>query len=183
MKPISNYENVQDFSEVSRLPAGPQKCQILKVTDYPDKEYLAFEFDIVDGPFKGYFKSLAANNTDGKWPAHGTFIRSYKESALGFFKGTITAIEKTNAGYNFLATNWNEKTLEKKWVVVNFREEEYADENGEVKVSTKPYEFRSVQSLKEGKIKVPEIKRLEKSNMGMGAADNPPPPSDFESPF
>lgn len=160
MKPIKNYEEVKDFSEVNPLPIGPQKCQVVEVIDNPDKEYLEFNFDIVDGEYKGYFRSLANSNENNEWPVQGKFIRSYKEKALGFFKGAITAIEKTNPPYNFVATNWNEKTLVKKYVVVNFREEEYLSNEGEIKVRVRPFEFRSSEALREGKINSQPAKKL-----------------------
>ena len=41
-----------------------------------------------------------------------------------------------------------------------FGEEEYIDKNNEVKVGTKCVEFRSYEAFKEGRIKVPELRKL-----------------------
>lgn len=148
MKPIQGYEDARDFSEIESLPVGPQACVITDVVDHPDKSYLEVKFDIVKGDYKGWFKSLEQNIK--VW--RGVLNRSYKESALGFFKAFITAVEKSNKGYDFVGSGWNEKSLIGKYVYVNFREEEYL-KDGQVKVAVLPFEFRSIEAFNEGKIK------------------------------
>ena len=160
MKKIENYENIRDFSDVS-LPVGPQPCKITDVIDHPDKSYLEVRFDIDSGEFKGFYKNMFEKN--GSW--RGTIIRSYKESALGFFKAFITAVEKSNTNYSWLANDWNEKSLIGKYVIVNFREEEYLAENNEIKTSIKPFEFRSIQAWKEGKIQTPKKLEIERNTI------------------
>ena len=46
-------------------------------------------------------------------------------------------------------------------VMAVFGEEEYLDKEGNVKIGTKLVEFRSLEAFKEGKIKVPELKKLQ----------------------
>ena len=41
-----------------------------------------------------------------------------------------------------------------------FGEEEYIDNDGNIKTSVKLQEFRSIEAFKEGKIKVPELRKL-----------------------
>ena len=52
----------------------------------------------------------------------GNFFRSYKESTIGFFKGFITAIEKSNPAYRW---DWNEQGLKGKLIGIVLQEEEY----------------------------------------------------------
>lgn len=177
MQKIENFENIRDFSEVESLPAGPQPCRITDVIDHPEKSYLEVRFDIDAGDFKGFYKNLFDRN--GSW--RGTIIRSYKESALGFFKAFITAVEKSNNGYNWLNANWNEKTLVGKYVVVNFREEEYLTENNEVRSSVKPFEFRSIPAWREGKIQTPKKLEVEKPEPVL--SENLPDVSDEDTPW
>lgn len=74
--------NVQAAGEYTKLQPGGYICQITKVEDFSEKEYLKIEYDIADGEFKKYFKELSEKfNFWG-----GNFIRSYKDSALPFFK-------------------------------------------------------------------------------------------------
>lgn len=153
MKPIEGYDLINEVGEFKRLPAGIYGGVITNVTDYPDKEYLEFTCDITKGEYKDYFKTMVANGLkDGS-----RFIRSYKQNALPFFKGSMSAIEKCNEGYQW---DWDEKKLIGKKVIMVFGEEEYLDKDGNVKVGTKLLEFRSIQAYKEGRIKVPELKRL-----------------------
>jgi len=154
MKKIQNWDEVKEAGTFTPLPVGPQICKIIAVIDDTNKEYLKIEFDIADGEFKGTFAE--SEKQFGEWPIQGTTWRSYKPTAYSFFKNFITAIEKSNPGYNW---NWDEQTLVKKFFVANFGEEEYED-GGAVKVSIKCREFRSLQSFREGKIKPLEIKKL-----------------------
>ena len=81
------------------------------------------------------------------------------DTALSFFKGFITAVEKSNPGYHW---DWDEKKLIGKNVIAVFGDEEYEDKNGNIKIGTKLVEFRSLEAYKEGKITVPPLKKLER---------------------
>ena len=153
MKKIEGYDLVNEAGELKRLPAGAYACKLIEVIDVPEKEYLDVYFDIVEGEFKGYFSTLQANS--GK--NYGRITRSYKPNALPFFKAFITAVEKSNPGYTW---NWDEKSLNGKFCTVVFRDEQYLAD-GEVKVSAKADEIRSLQALREGKIKIKPMKMLE----------------------
>lgn len=176
MRKIENWETVSESSEFAQLVPGPQICKILNVEDIADKEYLKIDFDIVGtdraigmkpdtiikllatyqelNELVGEFKRQ--DGAFGKWPSAGTTYRSYKDSAAKFFKSFTTAVEKSNKGYQWA---WNEKTLVDKFVVVNFGEEEY-EKDGSVKVSTKAREFRSIEALVNGEVKLLPIKKL-----------------------
>ena len=153
MKPIENWELVNEAGEFKRLPAGIYPIKITNVVDVPENEYLEVYCDIVKGEFTNYFKALV----DAGLKDSSKTIRSYKMNALPFFKGFITAIEKSNTGYKW---DWDEKKLVGKFAVGVFGEEEYQDKNGDIKVSTKLIEVRSIEAWKEGKLKVPELKKL-----------------------
>ena len=152
MKPIKEYDLVNEAGEFKRLPAGAYPIKLTKVNDVPEKEYLEVFVDIVKGEYKDYFSTLVANGLNDS----SRTCRSYKTNALPFFKGFITAIEKSNQGYQW---NWDEKSLEGKYAIGVFGEEEYL-KDGEVRVGTKLVEIRSIQAFKEGKIKIPELKKL-----------------------
>lgn len=153
MKVIQNWNLVDEAGEFKRLPAGIYGVKITNVVDVPDKEYLEIYCDITKGEYANYFKTLVENGLSDS----SRSIRSYKTKALPFFKAFITAVEKTNAGYQW---DWDEKKLIGKNVIAVFGEEEYKDAEGNVRVSTKVAEFRSLQAYNEGKIKVPELKKL-----------------------
>ena len=153
MKPIKDYDLINEAGEFKRIPAGIYGVKITNVIDNPTNEYLEIYCDIVKGEYAGYFKSLVdAGLTDTS-----RHFRSYKTKALPFFKAFITSVELSNPGYVW---DWDEKKLIGKNVIAVFGEEEYKDSEGNVKVATRIVEFRSLDAWKEGKIKVPEIKRL-----------------------
>lgn len=153
MKPIKDYELINEAGEFRKLPAGIYGVKITNVVDKPENEYLEVYCDITKGEYAGYFKAqVDAGFRDGS-----LHIRSYRTKALPFFKAFITAVEKTNPGYKW---DWDEKKLIGKNVMAVVGEEEYLDKEGNVKVGTKIVEFRSLEAFQQGKIKVPELKKL-----------------------
>ena len=97
MRPI-DWNNVEEAtSEFEKVTPGGYIAIITAVTDEPAKEYLKMELDIIDGKFAGYFTELC--NAKGFWGL--TLYRSYKESALGFFKAFKNCVEACNRGYIF----------------------------------------------------------------------------------
>lgn len=174
MKVIEGYDLVNEAGELKSLPAGAYICKISEVIDVSEKEYLDVYFDIVDGEFKGYFAALESNSSH----KYGRMTRSYKQTALPFFKAFITAIEKSNNGYSW---NWDEKGLAGKFCVVVFRDEEYL-KDGQVKVMAKADEIRSIQALKENKIVIKPLKKLE-TPVSTEAVAAPVELTDEELPF
>lgn len=160
MKVIENYENVQASSgEFARPTAGGYICKIIDVEDVPMNEqgkgdYLRIEYDIADGEFKGYYKEQF-DRWGGNWNA--SFIRSYKEKALGMLKHFTNCIEHSNAGYEW---DWNEKGLIGKIVGLVLGEEEYRNNAGEVKTKLVVKNIATVEDIKNGNFKIPAPKKL-----------------------
>ena len=159
MKPIQNYELVNEAGEFKRLPAGIYGVKITNVIDKPENEYLEIYCDIVKGEYANYFKLLTENGLKDS----SRTIRSYKTNALPFFKAFITAVEKSNPDYKW---DWDEKKLIGKNVIAVFGEEEYLGADGSLKVGTKLVEFRSLEAFKQGIITVPPMKKLEQEVKG-----------------
>lgn len=179
MKRITNIEAVQEAGEGMRLLAGGYVCKYTKVTDVADKEYLAMEYDVAEGQYKDYYKSL--EERAGFWG--GRCIRSYKEKALPMFKRMCTAVTKSNSGYIFDGnTNADESTLVGKIVGLILGEEEYIGNDGSVK--TRLYVVREVEAdkIRAGKFTVPELKKLETAPQPSGSDSFMTVP-DEETPF
>ena len=164
MKPINNYENVQASSgEFARPTAGGYICKVMDVEDVPMNEqgkgdYLRIEYDIADGEFKGYYKEQF-DRWGGNWNA--SFIRSYKEKAVGMLKHFTNCIEASNAGYVW---DWNEKGLIGKVVGLVLGEEEYKNSAGEIKTKLVVKNIATVEDIKNGNFKVPAPKKLAVEN-------------------
>ena len=155
-----DWENVEESEVVEsiRLVPGAYPVQIKEVTDIPEKEYLEIKFDIVkDKTYAGWFSK--SEEQFGVWPNAGIYRASYKETATRFFKAFITAVQKSNQGYVW---NWNEQSLKGKYFVAVMGEEEYEDNEGNIKVSVKLRETRSIEAYQKGDIKIPELKKLKK---------------------
>lgn len=158
MKPISNYDDYEATEVVSGgLQKGIYVMRIIQVKDIVDSEYLEIMLDVAKGPQAGIFTKMAQAN-DNTWSYQGIYRASYKETATKFFKGFITAVEKSNLNYRW---NWDERTLVGKICVAVYGEEEY-EKDGEVRISTKIREIRSTEALSKNEIKVPELKKLKK---------------------
>jgi hypothetical protein len=159
MRKIDNFENVTENQggEFEKLPAGGYVCMIKSVVNVPEKEYLKIEFDIIDGQYRGWYTNIFKRT--GDW--YGNFVRSYKESALGFFKGFITAIEQSNPGYKW---GWDEQTLVKKKIGLVLAYEEYLNKRNELKERIYVAQNRSIDAIRSGDFIVPEVKKPNPAN-------------------
>ena len=164
MKRIENYENVQASSgDFARPTAGGYICKIIDVEDVPMNaqgkgDYLRIEYDIAGGDFAGSYKE-PFDKWGGNWNA--SFIRSYKEKALGMLKHFTNCIEQSNAGY---AWDWNEKGLIGKFVGLVLGEEEYKNSAGEIKTKLTVNQVKTVEDIKNGNFKIPAPKKLAVEN-------------------
>ena len=153
-----DWEEVEESEVVERpkLVKGIYPAQIKDVIDHPEKGYLEVRFDIVsDKTYAGWFAKQ--EEKFGAWPNAGIYRASYLETATRFFKGFITAIQKSNQGYVW---NWDQNTLKGKYFVAVMGEEEYLASDGTIKVSVKIREPRSKEAWQKGEIKIPELKKL-----------------------
>ena len=154
-----NLENVQEFSDSTRLPAGVYICVIRNVEDIPDKEYLKVTYDIADGEYKGYYDDLRASHPDWAWV--GAYVKSYKEKALPMFKRFCSAVSRSNAGFVFDggAINADERTLIGKRLGIILQEEEYYGNDGELRTRLSVSREFPVDEV--GKQKAPTLKKLQ----------------------
>lgn len=160
MQPIKNYETIQPSDgSFDRPGPGGYICRIVNAFDKPvdpntgKGDYLRIEFDIHEGEFKDYYTE--GYKRTGKW--FGSFIRSYKEKALGMFKHFTDCVEASNARYQW---DFDEGTLKGKLIGLVFGEEEYLKNNGEVGTRTYVSDVKTVDQIDKGDYKIPALKRL-----------------------
>ena len=99
------------------------------------------------------------------------FIKSYKETALPFFKGFVTSIEKTNKGFKWDGTD--EKAFIKKGVGLVLQDELYTNSRGEEKKRLRVDTIHSTEAIRKGDFKVPELKDSTKRGTQTQASNSP----------
>lgn len=155
MRPINNFKEVQAAGDFLKLTEGGYIAEIKAVKDVPDKEYLNVLFDIAEGEFKGYYADL--EKRANFWG--GTMIRSYKEKALGMFKAFTVAIDDSN-GTNFteqVEKGFKEDALIGKRIGIVLGRERYDKNNGDVGERLVVKSVKSVEDIKNGNFKIPEV--------------------------
>lgn len=189
----SDYRTARAFDGTGgpTLTPGGHICRISAAkldTARSGAEMLVVAFDIAEGgAFDGYYKERHARatgyNPNAKWPGvFRTGILNREGKTNGYFKGLITAIEESNPGYSFEATNGNEATLAGKMVGFCFGEEEFRASDGTVKVAVKPFYAVSVAKVREG-LPVPARKPLNDQQAQMERQGFTQADDDDELPF
>jgi len=166
MKPIKGYNNAQASEGFERLPAGGYVIKITGVKNDEEKKYLKIVYDIAEGPERGRYK-----NEEPKNDFRHSFIRSYKETALGMFKAFIIAVDGANET-NFnesIEKGFDEQALVGKRLGVVFGYEEYEANDGNVKERLYVKSCTTAQKIIDGDYKVPELKKLKAEKRSAGA--------------
>ena len=164
MRKIENYDSIQASSgEFARPGNGGYILEIVNVTDVPYNaqtgkgDYLKIDYDIAVGDFKGYY-TAQNERFGGKWYAN--VIKSYKEKALGMFKHFTNCVEESNPGFKW---NWQEDKLIGCRFGATLQEEEYLNNEGEVRTKLVVKDIKTVKQIMDGDFKVPTTKKLERT--------------------
>lgn len=165
-----NWDDVQD--EIRRPIPGGYAAKIIRVEDDEKKECLRIEWDFAEGEFKGV--NQETYDALGFWPT--TLFRSYKQTALRFFKGFKTCVEASNRNYVF---NNDPQSLVGKYMGVVLGEEEYLGKNGELKTRLYVAAVRSGKAIRDGDFTVPELKKLTPKSTGDNSVPSYPATGSF----
>lgn len=163
---LANFNSVEEASTGggNRLQPGGYVCKIEKVTDITDKQYLEMEFDIAEGEHQYHYADLCTRY--GFWGL--TSRRSYKETAIPFFKRMCSAVNSSNVGFSFnpfvAGGNADEQSLVGKLIGLVLKEEEYEKNNGEVGTRLVVAYECSVEKIRKGDFKVPDKKSIKKES-------------------
>lgn len=172
MKKYPGWEDVKENENFDVIKPGGYIAMIKNVEDDVNKECLRISYDIAEGKFKDYYMNLY--RSQNFWG--GSFFRSYKESAIGFFKGFITAVEKSNLPYRW---NWDEQSLKGKKIGIVLQEEEYIPTQGkhvgEVRTRLIVQEIHSIDKIRKGDFTVKEKKMLSQVQNQSMQSDNTNP--------
>lgn len=157
----------KEFGEYKNLDLGGHEIIILDArehkSEFSGNISLKISVDISgNDKQKGFFKKQYDENTnaDKKWPTGAVKYLSLKDEQLGFLKGFITALEKSNPNFKFNKKGTWEQLKNLK-LAGQFGLEEYKKQDGTIGTATKLVQFRSLDKLNE--IKIPKVKKLDGS--------------------
>ena len=155
----------KEFGEYENLELGGHEIVILDArehkSEFSGNISLKISVDISgNDKQKGFFKKQYDENTsaDKKWPTGSVKYLSLKDEQLGYLKGFITSLEKSNPGFKFNKKGTWEQLKNLK-LAGQFGLEEYKKQDGTIGTATKLVQFRSLDKLKE--IKIPKVKKLD----------------------
>lgn len=165
MVDIQNWDAIPDAVEYERpVPGG----YIGVICDYLDVEtpnrngksqFLQLFWDFAEGPLQGSNNECSLRMNF--WPSYGKFVRSYKESALSQFKAFKTCLELSNPRYVFNTRNLD--GMKGRLIGVVLGEEEYEKNDGTVGTRLYVKQVRTVQAIRDGDFKVPDLKKLKQN--------------------
>ena len=157
----------KEFGEYENLELGGHEIVILDArehkSEFSGNISLKISVDISgNDKQKGFFNIHYDENTstDKKWPTGAVKYLSLKDEQLGFLKGFITALEKSNPNFKFNKKGTWEQLKNLK-LAGQFGLEEYKKQDGTIGTATKLVQFRSLDKLKD--IKIPKVKKLDGS--------------------
>ena len=149
-----------------RLPSGAYVCKIIKAIDNSKYKNLEVYLDVVEGDYADYYTNRGekSGQKKAKWfyPKITLWYDEespYAESNLQNFKQMITSLKNSNEGYDF-EESYDEEELVDRLVGVIFRDEEFLTSDGQVKSTSKPVFFRSVDSVRNDDIPIMKPKLL-----------------------
>jgi len=163
MRKPENYDTAIPINtgEFTQVPPGGYIMRIVNVEikkTKTGKEMMVLNLDIAEGEYANYFTDRfledSKNNPVSNWKCR--YYQLTSGSSVGFFKGMIKSIEKSNDGYLF---DFDESKLTWKLVGGLLQKEKYIDLNGAARVektTTKCVALRAVQTIKDGKFTLPE---------------------------
>lgn len=153
-----NYDTTQAYGTFQGLEPGAYICKTIAVNEMNSrtgKPMIKIALDIAEGDEIGRFRQIFEfdNRPDKKWPATAVMYQLIVDDqgdCTGRFKSFVENIEKDNNtevvwGEGFC--NW----AKNKYIGVLFRREEYINQNGENRWSTKPYAFCTINDIRAGK--------------------------------
>lgn len=173
MRQFSNYSAIPPQPRRQHLPAGAYVARIgdVKLDEIGSREHLILQFDIFEGPQKGFFRS--------EWDREPPNLRKWRgkfdllvprddgspndEITKKIFGNAMWAFEESNQNFRW---NWDETALRTLLVGVLFRDAEYGGN-----AFTECGGLTSVQLVREGR--APNLKkRLSKPAPARSAASN-----------
>ena len=171
MKKFDKFETakIKTGSIFDPLPKGAYVLKILRAAEEQNKNsegsHIKIAFDIAEGDQKDFYKKQfdASTNEDKRWPFDGVINLAVPDDnspqwMIDNFGTFVSVLEESNSGYHW---DWDETKWKNLLIGGLFRIEQ-TENNGNVYDHTRPYWFRSAQSVREGKFgRLPKDKLIQ----------------------
>ena len=152
-----NRDNAVYGGDYRHLPSGLYVVQILRCTDNERPQHkkpprFEFEYDIIQGEYKDFFKdeyeNFASRSTSAFWT--GTFIQNYTGKSAGYMDALINRFEDGNPSFRYRDDGG--RCFEGFKIVASIQAQE-EERNG---YKNWRYRVMNTYSLKEAKAKIDE---------------------------
>ena len=182
------YDNapVYGTGEFENITSGGHICRIRAVREETTNgtRQLIVAFDLAEqdaqaGFYQRQYAQRLQSDVNAKWP--GVYRQGIDGKGTPFFKGFITAVERSNPGYLW---NWDENTLKGKLFGGVFGREEYMGTDGKSHWNSKIRFVRSVDDVLDAP--VPEDKPMSAQQQpayGVPAAPASPAAGNANNPY
>lgn len=177
MRGFNNYNDIPEFSEISKLPAGAYEVKLIRAEErkFRNGEACCLLFDISEGEYKGYYrqkfeadKKSHENNPDKFQEAKykGVYMLfypnggQYDETAEKRYKTAFETIKSSNPKLKVdFSKEWDGKVLKDCKVGMIFQDKEW-EINGNTGFTAQPYGLITLEKLENGDFKLPDPKYL-----------------------
>lgn len=166
LKP-KDYDRITAYGEFKPLELGGHICQIMQVDETQSrtgKPMLVISLDTAPQDTQpGYYAEQyrADDRPDKKWGCRVfQLVYDNEGKTSKGFKTFITAVEKSNTGFQVEWGDGFAACFKNRLVGGVFGREQYENSAGELKWSTKCVQFRSAEAIQNG-VEVPKDKYLE----------------------
>ena len=192
MEKPKDFDTAKATGEFKPLPAGGYVCKIIGVDEAMSKtgkKMLKIALDIAEGEEAGRFMDAYKADTREfkKWPAGGMvypLTEDQNGNTHGRFKQFTNCVTDSNKGFEIVWGKEFGSCFKGKLVGAVFGREQYENQNGELRWSTKPQHFKTVEEIRDGDFKVPEDKPLpQKDNASAASLEGFSEISDDDIPF
>lgn len=177
MRGFNNYNDIQEFTDIPKLPAGAYEIKLIRAEErkFKNGEACCLLFDISAGEYEDYYyqkykadKKSHENNPDKFQEAKykGVYMLfypnggQYDETAEKRYKTAFETIKNSNPQLKVdFSKDWDGKALKDCRVGMIFQDKEW-EINGNTGMTAQPYGLITIEKLKNGDFKLPEPKYL-----------------------
>lgn len=174
MKGLPDYNNIPEYTDSVKLPAGAYEISIIRAEEKSEKtgDQLCLLFDISDGEYKNYYmnKFNAEKKSFPEKAKYKGILRlwypnggQYDESNKKRMKTTLERIKQSNNLRIDFSKDWDGAAFKGCKVGMIFRDQEW-NYSGMTGMTAQPYQVITLDALRNGDFTLPNPKYLSPSD-------------------